>query len=71
MQEQEQKARYIKEWCTSCGHQLNTWDKKCYSAFKLKCLCEKCVSSEIFDITVDEFRDVMEEYFGMRPCKGV
>ena len=71
MKVSETKSRLINEFCILCSNQLNTWDKKCYTAFKMKCMCEKCISSEMFDITVDEFRDVMEEYFGMRPCKGI
>lgn len=65
------KVRMIDESCDMCGNQLNSWDKKCYEAFKLKNLCENCISSECFDISVDEFRNVMEDYFGLRPCKGI
>lgn len=65
------KSRLINEYCDMCGKQLNTWDKKCYSAFKMKPLCESCISKEYFDISVEEFRNVMQEYFGLRPCKGI
>ncbi|MBO7714667.1 MAG: hypothetical protein J6S85_13910 [Methanobrevibacter sp.] len=67
----DETVKWLNESCTICGNRINSWDKKCYKAFKMKCMCEKCISSEMFDITVDEFRDVMEEYFGMRPCKGI
>lgn len=65
------KVRMIDEYCCMCGKQLNTWDRKSYKAFKMKPVCENCISKECFDISVDEFRNVMQEYFGLRPCKGI
>lgn len=67
----DEKVRWLDEYCEKCDRQLNSWDRKCYSAFHMKALCEKCISADCFDIEVDEFRSVMEGYFGLRPCKGI
>lgn len=66
-----ERIRFINENCELCGKQLNSWDKKSYTAFKLKPMCEDCISSKCFDISLDEFRNVMEDYFGLRPCRGI
>ena len=55
-----------------CGSRLNSWDVKCSKALGyLKYqVCEKCLCKE-YDVTVEELRAEMEDYFGMRPCKGI
>lgn len=67
-----EKLKYFDEHCHVCGSQINSWDKKCNKAlgYLKYAVCEKCIASE-YDKTVDELRDSMEEYFGMRPCKGI
>ena len=38
-------------------------------AYRLPC-CERCIAKE-YGKTVDELRDVMENFYGMRPCQGI
>jgi hypothetical protein len=30
-----EKVRWLNEFCVKCGERLNSWDKKCYTAFKM------------------------------------
>lgn len=60
----------ISETC-SCGKQLNSWDKRCSKALAYKQpACEACIAAE-YCITIDQFRDQLEDFFGMRPCAGI
>lgn len=57
--------------CASCAKKLNSWDKRCSKALGYKsAVCEACIAAE-YDKTVEELRDVLEDFFGMRPCKGI
>ena len=57
--------------CNKCDTQLNTWDAKLSKALAYKLpICEKCIAKE-YDLTVEELRDKMENFFGMRPCIGI
>lgn len=57
--------------CHSCGHELTSWDLRCSKALAYKNpVCECCVAKE-YDKTVDELRDTLEDYFGLRPCMGI
>ena len=66
------KVRWLDQDCPRCGSQLNSWDVKCSKAlgYQKYSVCEKCICKE-YDKTVDEFRDTMEDFFGLRPCKGI
>lgn len=64
--------RWLEDYCHYCGNQLNSWDvrvSKALGYLKYHC-CEKCIAKE-YGRTLPELRGVMEEYFGMRPCKGI
>ena len=66
------RVHWLDDHCHDCGSQLNSWDVKVSKALgylKYHC-CEKCIAKE-YDRTLPELRNVMEEYFGMRPCKGI
>ena len=57
--------------CPVCGGRLNSWDMKIGKALGYKAaICEKCVARE-YNRTVEEIRGTMEDFFGMRPCKGI
>lgn len=66
----EQRVRWLDENCHYCGEQMNTWDMKLTKAFKTHNCCEKCFC-KIYDMDQDAFRGRMEDYFGIRPCKGI
>lgn len=55
--------------CPNCGQKLNSWDKKVGKILGYK-LCENCIAKE-YSITVEEFREKMENFLGMRPCQGL
>ena len=65
------KARWLDQYCNSCGEQLNSWDVRLSKtlAYRYPC-CEKCIAKE-YDKTAEELRDQMENFFGMRPCQGI
>lgn len=66
-----EKLRWLDETCHTCGEGLNSWDAKCSDALRYKYrVCEKCIAKE-YEIEVLELRDVMEDFFGMRPCQGI
>ncbi|MDF1495199.1 hypothetical protein [Caproiciproducens sp. CPB-2] len=66
-----EKVKWLDQNCHICGEQLNSWDARCSKALVYKNpICEKCIAKE-YDKTVDELRDTMEDYFGMRPCMGI
>lgn len=65
------KVKWLEETCNNCGCQINSWDKRisktlayCYPN------CEKCIAEE-YDMDVEDLRDRMERFFGMRPCMGI
>lgn len=55
--------------CSECGKTLNSWDEKVGNILGYK-LCESCIAKE-YSITIDEFREKMENFMGMRPCQGI
>lgn len=55
--------------CQRCNKELNSWDKKVGRILGYT-LCEECIAKE-YSISVQEFRERMEEYLGMRPCQGI
>ena len=66
----EQKLKWLDETCTTCGHQMNSWDMRLTKCFKVRHTCEACFC-EIYDLSEDAFRKTMEDYFGLRPCQGI
>lgn len=56
--------------CHKCGKQMNTWDVRLTKTFKVFDTCEDCFC-DIYDMDKDAFRERMEDYLGMRPCKGI
>ena len=57
--------------CNICSKKLNTWDEKCSKTLAYKNpVCEKCIAKE-YDITTDELRDKLDNFFGVRPCMGI
>jgi len=58
------------ECCRSCGRQMNTWDMRLTKTFKVYNTCEDCFC-QIYDMSKDAFRARMEDYLGLRPCKGI
>ncbi len=66
-----EKVRWLDEPCPICGGRMNSWDVKIGKALGYKnTICEKCVAKE-YNRSVDEIREIMEDYFGIRPCKGI
>lgn len=63
--------KHTGEYCHSCDKELTSWDIRCSKALGYKHeVCEHCIAKE-YDKTIDELRDTLEEYFGMRPCQGL
>lgn len=61
----------MNKFCHSCGAELNSWDTRCSKALVYKnALCERCIVKE-YEISKDEFRDIMEHHFDLRPCRGI
>lgn len=58
--------------CPLCGRELNSWDDRASRAlgYKTYQVCEACLCKE-YGKTQAEFRDVLESFFGMRPCAGI
>ena len=65
------KLKWLDECCNKCGNQLNSWDARLSKAlaYRFSC-CESCIAVK-YDMTADELRDRMEDYFGIRPCLGI
>ena len=65
------KLRWLDEYCNKCGNRLGSWDARLSKAlaYKYPC-CESCIAAE-YDMTAEELRDRMEDYFGIRPCLGI
>lgn len=65
------KVKWLDENCHVCGEQMNSWDARISKALGYRNkVCERCLAVE-YDITVEELRDRMEDFFGMRPCAGI
>ncbi len=66
------KAYWLGISCPICSHKLNSWDVRCSKAvgYLKYQICEKCLCRE-YDMEVPNFRSRMEDYFGMRPCRGL
>lgn len=63
-------TKHTGQYCR-CGHELTSWDLRCSKALAYKSPhCEGCISKE-YDVTVDELRGKLEDYFGERPCQGI
>ena len=66
-----EKVRWLDSSCHVCGCQLNSWDQRCSKSLGYKNLtCEKCIAKE-YGKDVQEVREIMEDFFGMRPCQGL
>lgn len=63
-------AKKVNQKCHKCGQQMNTWDVRLTKTFKTYPTCEDCFC-RIYDMDKDAFRHRMEDYLGMRPCKGI
>lgn len=65
------KIRWLDEYCNICGKQINSWEKRCNKALAYqKPTCEECMAKE-YGKTASEFRYIIENHFGMRPCMGL
>lgn len=57
--------------CHSCGQELTSWDLRCSKTLAYKHPnCESCIAKE-YDMTTNELRGKLEDFFGMRPCMGI
>jgi len=64
-------VKWLDANCHACGRQLNSWDERVCKALGYKHLtCEQCVAKE-YGKDVGEVRDILEDFFGMRPCQGL
>jgi predicted amidophosphoribosyltransferase len=64
-------VKHTGQYCNNCDKELTSWDLRCSKALAYKMpVCEACIAKE-YDKTVDELRDTMENFFGMRPCQGI
>lgn len=67
----QKKIKMLDINCNKCSCQLNSWDARLSKVLAYKIpVCEKCIAEE-YDMDVDELRDRMENYLGMRPCLGL
>lgn len=65
------KVKWLDEYCNNCGCQINSWDKRISKTLAYRYPnCEKCIAEE-YDMNVDDLRNRMERFFGMRPCIGI
>ena len=65
------KLKWLDEKCNSCGHQINSWDKRVSKALSYKAPhCEECIAKE-YDLDVERLRSLMSNYFGEWPCLGL
>lgn len=63
--------KLIDKDCNVCGKQLNTWDAKVSRILAYrKPVCENCIAKE-YDMTTDDLRARIENFFGERPCMGI
>lgn len=66
-----EKVKWIDISCNICTTQLNSWDKRLSKTLAYKSpVCEKCIAKE-YDMNVEDLRERMEDFFGMRPCQGI
>ena len=66
------KVRWLDEYCVYCGKQLNSWDERIAKALMIGFnMCETCVATEEYVMTVESLRARMLEKFGMQPCQGI
>lgn len=64
-------VKHTGKYCNCCDQELTSWDLRCSKALAYKSpVCEVCIAKE-YEITVDELRDKLEGFFGMRPCMGL
>ena len=62
------KVKWLEETCNNCGCQINSWDKRISKTLAYRYPnCEKCIAEE-YDMNVEDLRERMERFFGMRPC---
>lgn len=62
------KVRWLEETCNNCGCQINSWDKRISKTLAYRYPnCERCIAEE-YDMNVEDLRERMERFFGMRPC---
>ena len=66
------KGRHLGYLCLQCGREMTTWDERAAKAlgYLRYQVCEDCLCRE-YGVTRDEFRAVLLDYFGMRPCQGL
>ena len=65
------KVKWLDRYCHICGNQLNSWDARLSKTLAYKnAVCESCIAKE-YDMEVDDLRNRMEDFFGMRPCQGI
>lgn len=65
------KLQWLDEYCAICGRQINSWDARCSKALGYKNkVCEHCIAKE-YDISIEEFREITEHHFGLKPCLGL
>ncbi len=64
------KVKWLDEYRHMCSEQMNSWDMRLTRTFKIKNTCEKCFC-EIYDMDRQDFRDKMEDFWGIRPCQGL
>lgn len=70
-EDERPKVKWLDGDCGGCGGRINSWDEKVSKALGYHgIVCEKCISKE-YNRSVEEIRDIMEEYFGMKPCRGI
>ena len=63
--------KHTGRFCNICNSELTSWDLRCSKALGyVRPICEACMAKE-YDKTVDELRDTLENFFGMRPCQGL
>lgn len=64
-------TKHTGQYCNICNNELNSWDLRCSKALAYRYpVCESHIAKE-YDKTIEEFRGIMEEYFGERPCLGI
>lgn len=67
----EAKLRWLGKPCHACGAELNSWDERICKALGYRhMVCESCVAKE-YGQSVEEIRETLEDFFGMRPCQGL
>ncbi len=71
MSEDRPKLKWLDESCHVCGERLNSWDARVSKALGYHAKhCERCIAAE-YDLTQEELRSRMEDFFGMLPCAGL